>query len=578
EFDFNAIGNLPLVDDKLAARLAVGHQENGGWVDNELTGKDMLSSDQWIGRGKVLWTPVENLRVLFSAEYFDYDGVGPANKLVSITPFVPGVFNPFGAAQLEALLESGFTDDGTQYADGREYDLALNQKPKTDTTTQTYSGTATLDTAWGTLKGIGAYRKVRTRSAVDNDGTPYQIFDVPFIRSTVDQWSGELQASGNAYDDRLAWTVGAFYFTEDGYDDLAGIVVPFVLPQFSTLRFQGSDIENSSEAAYTQGTFKVTPELSVTLGLRYSVDRRHKRQYQEILDPTNPNCDPALTPESDLDQCSSPKFKRKDSDTNYTFSIDYKLTPDMMVYAKTARGFRAGGFNSRQGADQEDGGSFGPETVTDYEVGFKSQLFEDRARFNTAIFYSDYEDIQSTLLTINPATNQPITLVQNAAKARIFGFEVEAEAILFTNFRVSAAAGYTDPEYKDFEDLSGDRSDEKFPLSPKWTASASAQYTNNLEVGRLLVRADYAWKDKIVFMQNLNPPFTEAKSYGVLNGRIALAFSDGKYEVAAYGRNLLDEDYKVFALDLESSGLGFISNQYGQPRQYGVEVSARFGQ
>ena len=552
--------NLPIAQDVAAARFAVSHQKNGGWIKNTVSGKTVDSSEQWMARGKFLLEPRDDLRIVLSAEYFDFHGDGPAEKLLMMTSD--------GLPAVEALIQSGFTDDGTRFADGDKDTVANNLKPRSVAQSGTYSATATLDTSWGNLKAIAAYRSTDAANSIDFDGTPYVLFDDADIRSRVSQWSGELQANGTAFDNRLDWTAGVFYFTEDGYDGQAIYILPNLL-NFYSLRFIGSDIENESYAGYLQGTYDITPALSLTAGVRYSVDKRHKQAYADLVTEV-PACTPGTEPVSAA-ECRSEPFSRKDSDPSYTVGLDYKFTDDIMGYVKTSRGYRAGGFNLLQGAEQPGGSSFGPETVTDYEIGLKSELFDRRLRTNLAVFYTDYKDIQSTLLTIRG--NQTTVVVANAAKGRIYGFELESTAVLFDGFELSAALGLTDAKYKKFVDATGDRSDEEFQLVPKWTGSVAAQYTHDLAAGRLFTRADYSYKDRIAYGKNLVPPYTEAKSFGLVNARVGFSPGAGKLDIAAYGRNLTDVRYKDAVLD---SSFGSITGSYSTPRQYGVELSYRF--
>ncbi|MET0164014.1 MAG: TonB-dependent receptor, partial [Vicinamibacterales bacterium] len=399
QFDFSGVLNMPITADRLAARIAVNQQQNHGWIKDEVTDERYSRSRQWIGRGKLLFTPTDALSFVLSGEYFDYDGGAPVEQLAFILP--PNAVGPNGAplglGAIEALLESGFTDNGQRHVVDDDSDaidrISLDRPDRTWTESQTYSLRGALDTEWGTLKSIVAYRKVDTSSKLDLDGTPYEIFNVTFNESNVDQWTGELQASGLALDERLNWTVGAYYFTEDGVDQTAAQTVTAILGNRAASP-SGSFIENDSYAGYAQGTYRLTDAWSLTAGLRYSSDERHKRQFQDIANPANPICPAGTTPRSS-GRCEA-AFKRTDSDWSYTFGLDYQFTPDILGYVKTSRGYRAGGFNTRGGADLPGGGAFGPETVTDYEVGLKSEFLDNRVRLNLAVYYSDYRDIQST--------------------------------------------------------------------------------------------------------------------------------------------------------------------------------------
>ena len=580
QFDVTGILNLPIVNDRVAARFALSRQKNGGWIRETVSGRTIGGGEQWIGRGKLLLRPTETFTLVLSGEYFHYDGSGPVTKNVSTTPF--------GAGDLQALLQTGGciqafnpacpapivpgSDSAVNYAGGDPFTVSVDQFPKTLTKTQTYSATGDLDTGWGNLKTIVAYRKVDAFSRFDLDGTPFVIANYLSNEGDGEQFSFEGQLNGTAIDSRLDWTVGAYFFREKGMEALNTTAVPLLNP--NTGRLGGSFVRNISYALYGQGTFRLTDALSFTGGLRYSIDDRRKRQFSELTTQFV-TCPVGLDFDATGTSCSA-AFSRSDSALSYTAALDFRVAPDILVYAKTSRGFRAGGFNARGGADLPGGGTFGPETVTDYEGGLKSELFDRRVRFNLAGFYSRYKDIQSTLLAQNPNTGQLQTFVQNAAKGRIYGFEAELQAILFEGFRLSGSVGHTNAKYLEFSDANGDRSDETFPLVPKWTWSAAADYTRDLGFASAILHADYSYKSRVVFMRNLDPPFTEAAGFGIVNARAGLDFVEQGFEIAAYARNLFNKTYVTFAIDLKSAGLGYTGQQFGQPRQYGLQGTFRF--
>jgi iron complex outermembrane receptor protein len=216
--------------------------------------------------------------------------------------------------------------------------------------------------------------------------------------------------------------------------------------------------------------------------------------------------------------------------------VDYKVTDDVMVYAKASKGFRSGGQNLRAPSTVAFL-PFKPETAYSYEVGLKSEFFNRRVRFNAAAYTSDINDIQrSTLIATAPIPPSTLpgtaTILGNAGKARIRGVEAELAAVVFPGLTVSASGALTDPKYVKFADLSGDRSFERFVGVPKRQFGVAADYSTELmSDAKLSLHADYSWRsDTALSEYNWAPnpqnaliqDKTTAKSLGLLGARAAV--------------------------------------------------------
>lgn len=284
-------------------------------------------------------------------------------------------------------------------------------------------------------------------------------------------------------------------------------------------------------------------------------------------------------------------FNRTDEAVSYTGSANYQVAENVLVYAKTSRGFRGGGFNLR-GTSVLSFTPFGPEKVTDYEIGLKSEFFDRHARFNVALFTSDYKNIQKSTIVPN-GQGGTATIVANAANARVKGLEAELTVLPVEGLRLSGTLGLTDAKYKSFPatcvipggpaaGTACDRSGEPFEQVPKATWSLSGEYRVPVAGGEAAFRVDYSHVSSIVsqgITYTQTPaltPFVTQEGYGLLNGRISWSMGDKGFEVAAWARNLTDTRYYMGFLDFVNSGLGYIEGQPAEPRTYGVEVGYRF--
>ncbi len=560
--DFTAIANIPLETDQLALRVAVARHSSNGYGKELTSGRNLFGFSSWTGRAKLLMQPTDRFSLLVSAEYFDFHGHTPASKIVY------GLNTSNGGRVVTNV--SGGTDALTNYVGGDPYEYALSFLPTNDTTTQTYSAKATYEFDGVTAIATLARRAVDSVRTHDVDGTPYPIVNTPLFASGK-QTTGELQLSGNSFSDRLSWTVGGYWFDESMTDGTSSTVLRTVSANFDQ-RTRG-EVQNSALAAYGQVTYKVTDAFNVTAGLRYSVDRRKLQSYNFVLNAAGAvTCTVPAALRIAPGVCQA-NFSRKDNGLSYTLSAQYDVAQDAMVYVRTSRGFRAGGFNLRGSGTVESFAPFRPEQVTDYEIGFKSELFDRRVRLNGAVFYSNYKDIQRNAVVLT-GTGSVASLVNNAAKAHIWGGELEASIIPTEGLRLRGSLGVTLPTYDSFIDFTGDRSGETFEYVSKYTGSLGADYTLPTSFGSANFSVDYSYTSKQNAPKNALPPFTEARAYGLVNGRIGIKLDNSNIDIALYGRNLFNKLYVVQIQDLLS--LGFVTNQYGAPRQYGAQITFNF--
>lgn len=602
QHDELAVLNLPIVTDKVALRLAANKINNNGFERNLTTGQRVGNQDTYTVRAKLLVRPVDSLTIIGSYEHFD---VGQRTRLTKLRYSLPFPASPEIVAALAtggclqafnpacpAPFVPGSQTFG-QYANaGGFYDGYSNIDGRESANTDTASIRANLDLSFATLKYIGAYREVASDSGVyDYDGTPFTILQ-PHNYANVHQWSHELQLNGKAGGDRVDYTLGGYLFTEAGSDGSTTLALPAINPNNPSVT--AGNVTTHSWAIFGQLTAKITDELSFTGGLRYS----HDRKTLDLASTSAGNCALSVgTPLARLPNTNCLVSQaRTDSAVSYLASLDYKIGSNVLVYAKTSKGYRAGGFNLR-GTTPSTFGPFQPESVTDYEIGLKSEFLDRRVRFNVSAFHSDYTDIQRGVLVSNGLGGVATTTI-NAGKARINGLEAELTARPTGGLELSATLGITDAKYKAFTSacpspfpatavvpcVNGtlDRSGEKFERVPPVTWSLGASYTHSVPLGSATVRADYSYQGKtyqVGITQTITPayvPYVTQNGYGLLNARISWDIANPNISLAVYGRNLTQTKYYAYQLDLASAGLGYFISNAGIPRQYGVEATFRF--
>jgi len=550
--------NVPLVPGVFAMKVAASSQNRDGfgtrldWHTGEKI-DEMGDRDRLNGRVAFSWTPNEDVGVLLSFDAAKIREYGAVREVVKFTqPPLAGLLNMFVNPPYSAA--SFATDDHiTSFANGEN----ANEL-------DAWGTALTVDWNLGAVavKSITSYRDTEALNGTDPDGSIYNIIDLVGIVEQ-DQFSQELQISGLSFDDRLNWVAGLYYFEESGFMSQEMLVyreiLDFIGLDISFLRRWWTD--NKSFAAYTQGSFAVNEQLALTVGLRYTdekkdIARERLRQLSGLVFVPLDSTDASFS-------AFSPRI-----------SIDYKWNDDLMTYLSAARGFKSGGINAIS-LNSAEFTPFDPEYIWTYEAGIRSEWYDRRLRFNATLFYSDYQDIQFTVIRGDPNTGEPITVVDNAAKAEMKGFELEFTALPTSQLLLTAGVGYIDAKYTEVDPVAPISTDTSFVKTPEWSITLSGQYTQPLSSGAEVVgQIDWAYKSDTEHDQ-LNSPVGLQDSYGLLNARLSYVSSDNKWSVSLFGTNLTDKFYIMAVTDL-SNTLAFGEVQWARPREWGVSFKYNF--
>lgn len=256
-------------------------------------------------------------------------------------------------------------------------------------------------------------------------------------------------------------------------------------------------------------------------------------------------------------------------------SFGYNWTDDIMTYFKISSGYQSGGFNARDDKWTDFVTGFDEEDLLAYELGVKSVL-AGRYQLNGALWLSDYDD--KRVNQFNPVTLASVQ--RNAGKVKIWGLELELLAQLADNLQAGVNYGYVDHKYREYVDPRlGDLSDRSnFPYSPRNTASAFIAYDYPLNFGVLRARLDTTYRDEMTFLVP-QPERNSSSSLQLWNARVTLdeikGPGDSVVRVSAWGKNLTDEGYWNFGVNLYDS-FGFDFNTYGEPRTFGLDIELDF--
>lgn len=483
------------------------------------------------------------------------------------------------------------------------------------------------------LVAVVGYRSSKEKAINKFDGLEQSNFFV-YRPQTQDQFSGELRYQGSISTAKIV--AGAYYYKasydinqrtyffhsdiptnsteEQVFDLMRGSTVEGEVPG----QFAKQDTTNY--AFFGQVDWEVVPNLTLSAGGRYTNERKEM-------------CAGSGTgPESDRDFVSAygycpnsisslPVFVTNAVDpvtgatrpqtgilttSKFTpkFGANYKFD-NGMVYASYSKGFRSGGFNGRA-SSAFSLGPYEPETVESIEFGVKSQWLDNRLRTNLNFFSMDYSGKQEDVVFPDPVL-VTVTVVQNAAKARMQGFEGEFQFIPTEGLTLGLNVGYLDAKYKGWMDLGVnldpatktaqpfveiDKSSFSMRRAPKWSVDASAVYKTELSNGdKLTFDGAIRFKSKYFIGANTLSPNPEnpllVKQQALVDA--SMTYETGPFRFSFFGKNLTNQNYFTHVLDVGTGYGGTPTNSspvpipglwtYGTiaaPRTFGVEAQFKF--
>lgn len=530
--------NLPEAYN-VSAKLSYLRTNRDGLVRNPGSGGDFGKQADAGYRVALRWTPAAEVTVDYVHDHSHQDGTPLYVQRFTGGSAPYGVPVPLHSSRLGTAWRGSDLKQQDDYtADGNALTIQWDINGST------------------TLKSISSQRRLQSARLLDGENA-YGLASLQYGSLDMKELSQEFLLSGIFDLPKINYVAGVNYYR--GYGDYATSTLLGALPVVDgTYRPPTmadapvpiiSDFENKSHAVYGQVSWTpaiLNEKLDLIAGARYTVDNRSNQRTQggALYD--------------------TEKGETRYSSFDPAFTIDYRWLDNFHTYFRVAKAFRAGGFNVRSYKDEA---AYSPEHLTAYELGLKSDWWDNRFQLNAAAFISKYRDIQ-----IDGYDSSFHVHTVNAGDAIVNGFELDTVFIPVTGLEVSA--DYTYLDWRPDGDLSFG-----FPLArpaplqlpnlPEHKYDIALEYTfEPLDIGELSARADYSWTD-------VTSPGTanERPSYGLLNARLALSGiavgSDGaRLDTALYAKNLLDKSYVTF------NTLG--GGAFGEKRVVGISLTYNY--
>jgi iron complex outermembrane receptor protein len=566
----DGIFNFGITDD-LAAKISLAKRDQqDGYYDNVTTGEDGVGANDYESYGiNLLWDASDDLEFEFTYQNEDIDQdtppllntAQPRHAFCSGFGFcspnenTPITGDRYKIAQFYVRPAGPrSTRENPSVFSAREDLIPVDDEATFETDFYQFEARWAMNDAmsWDYLFG---YWESDETILSNWDGTPILLYgtDRP---AQYDQTSHELRLT---YDNNGALSfVAGGYLWESDYAIQLRSYVPGGDPEFSTIldQLQESEQDTDSWAVFFEADYNLTEALTLTVGGRYTEDEKESRQYGAVN--TGPN-----HPDEDWDEFT-PRL-----------GVRYQLNDDVMLFATYSAGYRSGGFNGRVANIVDATQPYDPETVDNYELGIKSEWWDNRVRVNANLFYMEYDDKQEELQLPDDNDTGQKTVVENASSATIQGVEVDVQAFVTDNLSLRANLGYLDSEYDDFvyEGLEGpvDLSGLDFRRAPDWTGTLDATYEWDMAGGTAWVRGAYHYIGSH-FVNVSNSPELENDDQHLVDASIN--YSRNAWTFSVFGRNLTDEDGYTHGYDV--AGLWSYASAR-PPLTYGAEVVFNFG-
>ena len=617
---FDAIGSVSTpLGSSLRVGAAVARLSNTGFGKNLTTGQKNYNKDIWATRGTIEFQPTADIFFRLTGDY-TWDDSNPrgGHRLIPNLCTVAA----FGCTGSFPVLSNVFDTQGS-----------LN-----DPKQAVRSGGVSLNgeiglNDWLKFRTITAYRKDHSKTPIDFDALPFVDLDVPAIYRNH-QFSQELQLVA---DKGPLQGVAGFYYLDASASDVFDVRLYTSAPGLGLTAATRGDVKTRTWAGFADVTYNFTDQLSLSLGGRYTWDRRSAQVFRQNLIlggspelggsvPFNATGTPFPTPAASV--TSNFTGRRVDKAFTPRASLTWKPNRDHTIYVSYSKGFKGGGFDPRGQSTNAPSQSptdifnfmtFKPEKVDSYEAGWKASVLDHRLQFASAIFDAEYKDVQvpGSAGCISGGVQTFCGITTNAGGARFRGVELETNLRAGENiatpgdrFTLSGSLGYLDAKYTHFvtlvtRDINGHAIAptqvdlahyRKIQNTPKWTLSGTVDYDTPLGGGRLDLNSTVSYRSSSQQFE-LASPMLDQPGFALCDANLVWRSAGNHFELGLHAKNIANKKYIIggynfllqnpytgeYITATGSPGLtptlgktGVLTGYYGNPRQVFVSAAVNF--
>lgn len=539
-----------LIPDTLKGSLTTLFGSYDGNVDNRANGHEVNGYNRKGVRGKLEFTPNDDLTLTLAADYMQSHDDAP-NGVVSkaLTPAFAGALAPVSAS-------------------GHSRDIASDYRSHVEDINKGLS--AQLDWNLGdyTLTSITAWRGWDNTQWQDGDRLATITSAFPGTEDkgdlSYDQYSQEVRLA-SPKGEFVEYVGGLFYM--HGKDDET-YRRTLVTPTGSQRGVADYTTTSDSYSAFGETTLNFTSRLRGIAGLRWTHDD---------LEYDHRRVSTSATTVSGIQPGTRSSGSVDEDGWSGRLGVQYDLSEDVMAYVTYSRGYKGPAYNVFFNMQPRDTDALKPETSNTWEAGIKASAWDNRLTSNLAVFHSEYDNYQANFF--DTVANQVVTRLINAGSVSTEGVELDYALQATQNLKLSGALAYTRARIDQFSCPAGAAAScnvdgKTLPYSPDWKSYVRADYSiplaNGLDVE---LGTDYSWQSEVQYDISQNPD-TKQGAYGIWNASIALADYTNGWRVALLGKNLADKSYSPML----ASGSGYIYRAVPRDdeRYFGVQLRKDF--
>lgn len=540
-----------LASNLLGSLSAQAVKQYDGWGKNIYNGKDVHRIDgNYQFRGKLIYEPTSSTTIRLSADYARRRG-SQAGDYTTPVGFPQAFASPLPKRKWSI---NSYIQPEYRYHGG--------------------GGSVTIDqdVGFAKLTSITAYRRSDLFWQFNPSATAVPALNVD-LTDRARQFTQELQLVSRA-NSRFTWAVGAFYFHQRALQDPGNL---YFNPAYRAR--EGGFIAGFSQfilndqqkldslAGFAQTTLAVTDSTRVTAGIRYTWEKKTLHESEDGILAVAPVTVPLIPSETVSESEKRPTWR---------LSIDQDLGPKTIAYVSYNRGYKSGGFNTRDITNPP----FKAETLDAYEVGLKSQFLDNKVRLNVGAFYYDYKNIQVAKYAF-------VSVIYNGARSHLYGLDVDVDARPTDRLSIDAGLSYLHSEFTNFPQaqttsyvptaggalitvFNASAKGNSLPFSPRFSYTLGATYTVPSEIGPFAFNATDAYSSR--YYPEVDNKVSQ-KAYHLLNASLAWTSPDKRYGVRLFTSNLLNKQIMVQA---SSNDSGYNADFPIAPRTYGVRLELNY--
>ena len=547
--------------DNLFTSITGTYRNRDGFIHNDYDNSNLNYDRDAAGRVRFVWDATAHLSFDISADYLHEND----SESLLTTSYVFPYYLAFPS--LPAIQPNSRTEDVNSPEFGRR---------------EVYGGSVHAAYDFGSMKldSITSYRGYTSSYGFDSDGTNIAL-DAENDLDNANLFTQEIRLTSTDVGP-FQWIAGAYFshqrlvdsFDNIFYGPLASLFgVPLVGPGYTDTGTSRGRIMSNEYALFGNASYEITSHWKVEAGFRYTIDQKNLvySQLQTSLTggPYGLVCG--------VLQCityANPHFEEHVPTGD--ISLTYKIDDNQSAYVKFSRGYKAGGFNAYLNTFGFTGGSnylFQPEYVNNYELGYKSSLWNGLLTFNGDIFYDDYSNKQEAVENIATVS----LVVKNAAQATIYGAELEADLHPLDGLTLSATTGLLHTRYGQFNDAGASNACDcdtgnQLPSAPTFQGTIAAQYEHEIPgwdgwAGMIRVEGI---RQSSSFTDPENSPDLANKGANYVNGRFGI--DNGTWGFFVWGNNLTG----TYHLSGGLNELVAVARAVDPPTTYGGEITFKF--